>query len=84
MNWNAENGVHKNNLKTMVSDIPRSEQTSERSEQSKRGSEQNKRNEAEHGGANDPASWMLWSKRVALLNDAVFSILDHSVPWDNV
>ena len=80
MNWNTENGVHKNDLKTMVLNIPTSEQTSERSEQSKRGSKQSKRNEAEHGGANDPASWVLWSKRVALLNDAIFRILDHSAP----
>ena len=80
MNWNTENGVHKNDLKTMVLNIPTSEQTSERSEQRERGSEQSKRNEAEHGGANDPASWALWSKRVALLNDAVFRILDHSAP----
>ena len=40
----------------MVLNIPTSEQTSERSEQRERGSEQSKRNEAEHGGANDPAS----------------------------
>jgi len=50
--------------------LPTNKRTSERSERSK---------PAEQSGANDRASGALRSERVALPNDAVFSILDHSV-----
>jgi len=66
----------KSDLCTMVSDVPTSEQTSERSG-AKRASAW-----VEHGRVNEWANGGLrsrWvSERVALLNDAVFCIIDHS------
>ena len=63
----------------MVSDVPTIERTSERSERSERWSERSECSGAEHGGANERASGALRSKRVnervALFNDAVFSII---------
>ena len=47
--------LKKNNLCTMVLDVPTSEQMSERSKQSERGSEESEHSEAEHGTVNNPA-----------------------------
>ena len=64
----------------MVSDLPMSKQTNEQSGV-KRASGA-KRSKADCSGVNEQLSGALWSKRVrervALLNDAVFCIIDHS------
>jgi len=65
----------------MVSDVPTSEQTSERSEGSEQGSEWSECSEAEHGGVNERPERCGVNERAnewPFLNDAVFSILDHS------
>jgi len=73
----ALNGVLKNDLCTMVSDVPMSEQTSERSGVQWSGAEWS---EAERNGAQRSRALRSErvSERVALLNDAVFSIIYHS------